>query len=306
MHANGEEQRDHQLDEQLARGLGLFSVALGAAQVLVPGAIDRLIGLESTPRTRTLMRGVGLQELTLGVGILSRRRPVVWLWSRVAGDAMHLLLLSRALNSSDSVQRRVAKATAAVAGVAVLDVVTSVRMTGASEVSGDERSRVRTAITINRPPEEVYRYWRDFENLPRFMFHLQSVRETGDGRSHWVARAPAGRTVEWDAEIVEDVPNERIAWRSVEGDNSGVVSFRPAPGGRGTEVALDLEYAMTAGAVGAAVAKLFGEHPEQQVKDDLRRFKQVLETGEVVRSDASPDGTRTQRQWKQGSAQPRA
>ncbi len=309
MQSTLEERRDIRSGEQLARGLGVFSVVLGTAQVLVPAAVDRLVGLESTPRTRALMRAVGVQELTLGVGILSRRRPTLWLWSRVAGDAVHLLLLSRALSSSDSMQRRLAKATAAVAGVAVLDVVASVRMTGATDVSREERSRVRTAITINRPPEEAYRHWRDFENLPRFMFHLQAVKETGDGRSHWVARGPAGRTVEWDAEIVEEVPDERIAWRSVEGaevTNSGVVRFRAAPGGRGTEVALDLEYAMPAGALGAAVTKIFGEHPEQQAKDDLRRFKQVLETGEVVRSEATPDGTRTQRQWRQGPAQPPA
>lgn len=256
------------------------------------------------------MRGAGVQELALGAGILmSRRRPTGWLWSRVVGDAMHLLLLSRALRSSDNEQRRLAKATAAVAGVTVLDLVASIRMRGAPEVDGEERASLRTGITINRPQDEVYRYWRDLEDLPRFMFHLQSVEATGDGRSHWVARGLAGRTVEWDAEIVEDVPNERIAWRSLEGapiGNSGVVRFRPAPGERGTEVAVDLEYATPAGAVGELVAKLFGEHPEQQAKDDLRRFKQVLETGEVVRSDGSPDGTRTQRQWKQRPAQPPA
>lgn len=255
------------------------------------------------------MRGVGLQELALGAGILSRRRPTRWLWSRVAGDAMHLLLLSRALRSSDSTRRRVVTATAAVASVTLLDLAASIRMRGAAEAAGEERARLRTAITINRPPDEVYRYWRDLENLPRFMFHLESVQATEDGRSHWVARAPAGRTVEWDAEIVEDVPNERIAWRSLEaprGGNSGAVSFRPTPGGRGTEVAVDLEYATHWRGVGEVVAKLFGEHPEQQAKDDLRRFKQVLETGEVVRSDGSPDGTRTQRQWKQVPAQPPA
>ncbi|MFN2556963.1 MAG: SRPBCC family protein [Nitriliruptorales bacterium] len=302
-----EEQHDHRIGEQLARALGLFSVTLGAAQVVLPGGMDRLVGLDSTPRTRAVMRGVGLQEFAVGAGILSRRRPTEWLWARVAGDAIHLLLLSRAMQSPASTRSRVGKVTAAVVGVTLLDLIVSARMTAASEAGGEEPSRVSTAITINRPPDEVYRHWRDLENLPQFMFHLQSVRETDDGRWHWVARAPAGRTVEWDAEIVEEVPNERIAWRSLEGadvTNSGAVRFSPAPGGRGTEVALDLEYVTPAGAVGAAVAKIFGEHPEQQAKDDLRRFKQVLETGEVVRSDGSPDGSRTQRQWRQGPAQP--
>jgi uncharacterized membrane protein len=147
--------------------------------------------------------------------------------------------------------------------------------------------QARTAVTIKRPVEEVYGYWRQLTNLPRFMLHLEAVEPTGDGRSHWTARAPAGRTVEWDAEVVEDAPNERIAWRSLEGSqvtNSGSVRFTPAPGGGGTEVRVELAYGPPGGALGKVVAKLFGEEPQQQITDDLRRLKQVLETGEVVRS----------------------
>lgn len=150
--------------------------------------------------------------------------------------------------------------------------------------------RVRKSITVNRPADEVYGFWRNFENLPRFMKHLESVQMTGDRRSHWTAQAPAGTTVEWDAETTEDRPNELIAWRSVEGadvPNAGVVRFVPAPGGRGTEVHVDLRYDPPAGKLGKLVAKLFGEEPSQQVDGDLRRFKQVLEIGEVVYSDAS-------------------
>lgn len=149
---------------------------------------------------------------------------------------------------------------------------------------------VKQAITVNRSRDEVYEFWHDFENLPRFMNHLESVRSDGAGRSHWKAKGPAGKTVEWDAEIVEDRPNELIAWRSVKGadvDNSGSVRFKPAPGGRGTEVHVEIEYTPPGGVIGATVAKLFGEEPSQQVDGDLRRFKQVMETGEVVRSDAS-------------------
>lgn len=149
---------------------------------------------------------------------------------------------------------------------------------------------VKKTITVNRPPDEVYRYWHDFENLPNFMDHLESVRTTGEGRSHWKAKAPVGQTVEWDAEIVEDRANELIAWRSIEGadvDNKGSVRFKPAPAGQGTEVHVELEYSPPGGVIGAAVAKLFGEEPSQQIGSDLRAFKQVMETGEVVRSDAS-------------------
>jgi uncharacterized membrane protein len=159
---------------------------------------------------------------------------------------------------------------------------------------------VRKSIIINRSPEELYQYWRDLENLPRFMQHLESVRVTGDGRSHWVAKAPAGTSVEWDAEITEDRPNERIAWRSLEGadvDNSGSVEFRPAPGNRGTIVRVEIEYNPPGGAIGALVAKLFGEEPGQQAQEDLRCFKQVMETGEVVLSDGTyrDNGLLTQR-----------
>lgn len=151
---------------------------------------------------------------------------------------------------------------------------------------------VERSTTVMRPREEVYAFWRDLENLPRFMHHLESVENTTPGRSRWTARAPGG-TVEWEAEIVEDTPNERIAWRSLPGadvPNSGSVSFVTAPGDRGTEVRVSLQYAPPAGSAGAAVAKMLGEEPSQQVRDDLRRFKQVLETGEVGLSDGSLGG----------------
>jgi uncharacterized membrane protein len=155
--------------------------------------------------------------------------------------------------------------------------------------------RVSKAITVRRPRSEVYAFWRDFENLPRFMYHLEFVENLGSGRSHWVARAPAGRTVEWDAEVVEDRPDEQISWRTVGDDtdvrHSGTVYFIPAPGDRGTEVHVRLDYDPPGGKAAQLVARLFGEEPAQQLNDDLRRFKQVMEVGEVVRSEASPEGT---------------
>lgn len=149
------------------------------------------------------------------------------------------------------------------------------------------------AVTINRSAAELYNYWHDFQNLPRFMNHLEEVQATGPGRSHWRAKAPAGKTVEWDAEIIEDHPGEYIAWRSLEGadvPNAGAVRFLPAATGRGTVVQVELRYDPPGGPVGSAVAKLFGEEPTRQVWEDLHRFKQVMETGEVVRSDAALEG----------------
>lgn len=152
---------------------------------------------------------------------------------------------------------------------------------------------VRRAVTINRPRAEVYAFWRNFENLPRFMQHLQAVEMHSDGRSHWVTRAPLGRTVEWDAELVEERPDELLAWRSLPGadvENEGRVAFRDALDGSGTIVEVELEYRPPLGAPAVVIARLFGEQPWQQVRDDLRRFKQIMEMGEVPTIFAQSSG----------------
>jgi uncharacterized membrane protein len=273
-------------EEQLAKGLGWFSIGLGFAEVLAPRGLARLIGVRGNHDV--LFRLLGLREIASGIGILTQRRPAAWLWSRVAGDAMDLSLLGAALSSDQSNRARVAIASAAVIGVTALDIIDARQLSHNAEAD-DQPIRVKS-VTINRSPEEAYRFWRDFQNFPRFMSHLESVRMTGEKRSHWIAKGPAGTTVEWDAEIIEDVPNQLIAWRSLEGadvENCGSVRFTPAPGGRGTEVRAEIEYTPPGGAIGVGIAKLFGEEPEQQMKDDLYHFKQVMETGEVVKSDAS-------------------
>jgi uncharacterized membrane protein len=175
-------------------------------------------------------------------------------------------------------------------GLGVAALVEVARLSGKRGARGAGGRRV---VTVARPPAECYRFWCDFENLPRFMRHLESVEVTGPSRSRWRVRAPHG-SVEWEAEIVEERPNELIVWRSLPGsdvEHSGHVRFRPAPGERGTEVEVEIRYQPPAGGVGRAVAKLTGEAPLQQVGDDLRRFKQVLETGEVTVSDATVSGS---------------
>ncbi|MFC6084011.1 SRPBCC family protein [Sphaerisporangium aureirubrum] len=161
--------------------------------------------------------------------------------------------------------------------------------------------------TIRKPVPEVYAFWRDLENLPTFMAHLDEVRATGDRTSHWVAGAPFGKDVEWDAEIVDDALSEKIVWRSI-GDadvpNAGTVRFMPAPDGVSTEVQVVLRYDIPGGVVGKVIAKYFGEEPHQQLDDDLRRLKQVLETGEVVRSDGAPWGKQARKEFPQRPAQP--
>ena len=152
-----------------------------------------------------------------------------------------------------------------------------------TSVRRGEGIRVEERIVLNRPRHEVYEFWRDLENLPRFMDHLESVTVLDERRSHWVAKGPVGSKVEWDAVIHNEIPNELIAWRSLEGaevDNAGSVHFTPTETGD-TEVRVVLRYDPPAGRAGAAIARLFGEEPSRQVAEDLRRLKQVVEAGET-------------------------
>jgi uncharacterized membrane protein len=156
--------------------------------------------------------------------------------------------------------------------------------------------RVEKTVTIqNKSPEELYTYWRNFENLPTFMNNLQSVRIVNETRSHWAAKSPMGNSIEWDAEMLIDRPNELITWASVPGadvENSGSVRFTPAYPGRGTEVKLVLEYSLPGGAIADAIAKVFNQSPEQQIVEDLRHFKMLMETGEIATTEGQSFGRR--------------
>lgn len=139
------------------------------------------------------------------------------------------------------------------------------------------------AYTINKSPNELFAFWRNFENLPKFMSHLQEVKVVDEKKSHWKASAPAGFSVEWEAEIISEEPNHSISWRSIDGaavDHAGSVRFIETSN-RGTEVRVVLDYIPPLGKLGAAVAKIFGEEPGQQIKEDLRHFKQLMESGEI-------------------------
>jgi len=160
----------------------------------------------------------------------------------------------------------------------------------AAAVGAGQGIKVVRAVTIQRPAEELYNHWRQFENLPRFMSHLVSVTRDGN-RSHWIARAPAGMTVEWDAEIVNNEPNRLIAWRSLSGSQigtAGSVHFTPLSLDRGTEVVVSLKYDPPGGTLGSWVAWAFGQEPGQQIREDLRRFKQMMEAGEFATIEGQP------------------
>lgn len=150
------------------------------------------------------------------------------------------------------------------------------------------------SITIDRPVEELYRLWRDFSNLPKFMKNLEKVEVHDGKRSHWVAKGPGDRRVEWDAEVTSERENERVSWRSLDGSQvatSGSVEFRRAPGNRGTEVRVDLKYNPPAGLIGAAVAWLSGKSAGQQVQEDLHRLKAQLEAGTAPTTEGQPHGS---------------
>jgi len=274
--------------KRLAKGLGWFSIGLGVSELFAPKAIAKISGVSNAHTG--LIRLYGLREIAAGIMIFSQQKPAAGLWSRVAGDALDLASLGKAFASPRANKGRVAFATANVLAVTALDLIAANQLS----TNGHQGIHAKASCIVNRGPEEVYSFWRNFENLPRFMRHLESVEDRGDGRSHWAAKGPAGSTVEWDATIIADVPGEVITWRSLEGsdvDHAGAVRFESAPGNRGTIVKVNIEYNPLGGVLGATVAKLFGEEPEQQLNDDLRRFKQVLEIGEVVVSDATLRGT---------------
>ncbi len=293
----------------LVRGLGLGSAALGVPMLLQTDEVAALVGVDDDASSRPLIKAVGVRELAAAALLLVGPKRSVWF--RVAGDAMDLALLGSAMSDrSGKREQRVRAATAVVAGLTAVDLYAALRSQRDQHGPGRPGPlRLEATVTVNKSAEEAFGFWRDLTNLPRFMVHLESVTPDpdSDARSHWVAKAPFGTSVSWDAEITSEEPGRRLAWRSLPGsriDNSGTVHFAPAPGDRGTEVKVVLHYDVPGGRLGRAVATLFGEEPTQQVRDDLRRFKQVIETGDLVRSDGLPGGTEARKQGVQRPAQP--
>jgi uncharacterized membrane protein len=284
--------------DRVATGLGWFSIGLGFAEVIAPRAMARLVGSRNHS---ALMRFFGIREIAAGVAILKSSNPAPGLWARVGGDMVDLAFLASVLGARRTNKDRAIGATIAVAGVTALDILAAQRTS--SEQGGiwkPARARAEANLMINQTPEECYRFWRNFENMPRFMSYVQSVRITGERRSHWVAKTPGDVRIEWDSEVMEDIPNQRIAWRSLPGSDvthSGSVDFDRAPGNRGTIVRVQADYGNAAHALASAIAKLMGKDPEQIAYKDLRRFKQLIETGEIITTEGQPAGRSSSTTW---------
>ena len=251
--------------ETLAVGLGWFSIALGVAELAAPHSVARFIGVTPTEKTITTLRSYGAREMGAGLAILAQPDQARWLWSRVEGDAVDLASLGAVMNSPTTDTRRAMFATAAVLGVTALDVLCARQLSeqskdeyddsyaetraagGRLHAKRDNRVRVSESVTINESMERVEERWSNLETLPE---SLRQCRRASDG-----------------------------------GPERAIVEFRHAPGGRGTEVRVEMEYAPRGGVLGAALAKVVGADPTGQVRQDLKRFKQLVETGEIVLSD---------------------
>jgi len=241
------------------------------------------------PPKPILMRLMGLREIGVGAGILASERKAGWLRARVAGDVIDLAMLKSSFDSRRSRRVRLSGATAGVAAITAADIFYARKLSAVEPGTG--HIRVEASMAVNKPAAECYEFWRDVTNFPKFMKNVETTR-VSDGRTHWKVRA--GLTnLEWDADITEDVPSETISWQSVncaELPNSGSVRFEPRLGARGANVRLAMEYEAPAAGLGGAADGFLKTISQHQVRENLRRFKSVMECGEFPVTEGQPSG----------------
>ena len=271
-----------------ARFLGWFSIGLGAVEILFPRRLARIIGAPERPFATRLM---GFREVAVGVGILGTPRPSAWLKARVAGDAMDLAALKSAFGQEESSNTRLACTTAAVAAITALDLVSARQLAKTEPASG--RIRIETSRAVNKSPRECYDFWRQVENLPRFMNHVESVRVTGEKTSHWKLKPISMKSLEWNTRLTNDVPGEMIEWQSI-GDSdvqsSGSVRFEPRLSGQGTNVRFSMEYAPPLTDAESITGRLLKSITETKLREDVRRFKNLIECGEIPTTEGQTSG----------------
>lgn len=262
-------------DVRLGQSLGWFSVGLGLAELWAPRAMARAIG---APESGALLRVAGAREIVTGLGLLGAPEARGWRWARVAGDLMDLALLGAAAGREGAERRKLRLAALGVLGVAALDVASA-----AAARPGPSKGPPRASVTIRSSPEVCYRAWSDVHVLRRVMSFTRDIEDLGGRRTRWTASVD-GKVLRWEAVVTEDVPGERLAWRTLPGGDlrgEGVVSFRPAPAGRGCVVTLEQRM---------SGPRLLNKG---KAKIDLQRFKQWLETGTIPTTQGQPAGARS-------------
>jgi uncharacterized membrane protein len=281
----------------MAETLGWLSVGLGLTGLLTPRQTARVSGLTAPG----VVRLIGARELVSGIGLLTQSNKSPWLWARVAGDAMDLAAIAMTHGGTRRGRSRAVGAAAVVAAITAAD-VWAAYSSGIGRLRQGRRAQSRPeayferTLIVNKPARECYDYWRDLGNVPKFTRRLKSVTPLDERRSKWVMSVPGGPDVSWVAEMIEDKPGERLRWRSEESSplrHSGSVSFREVPGGRGTFVTVSMHYQTPADGLGNLVARVIGRDPFGEVRENLRRFKQLLETGEIATTTGQPSGSRS-------------
>jgi len=271
--------------------LGWLSVGLGLTALLAPRSVGALTGLGERS---VLLRLVGCRELASGMGLLSQRQQSAWLWSRVAGDAMDLALILSACGPGNPARGRALTTAGVVAAITAADVTASIREPSrAARPRYAAEATLSETLVVNKTPQECYEFWRNQANLGRFMSAVESVTALDERRSRWKMRGPMRSKLEWTSEITADAPGSHVGWRTLDGsdvEHAGVVRFHPAAGGRGTLVRVAMRYRPPLGGV---FARLLGKHPRFEVREDLRRFKQLMETGEIPTTRGQPSGPRS-------------
>lgn len=283
-------------DGALARGLGWFSIAFGMAELVAPRAITRALGLRGQ---EGLVQAYGLREIGTGIGILTAADPAPWIWGRVGGDALDLATVAGGLGSSK--RGGALLALAALGGVAAVDVACG-RQLGRDREKADSDGRgagapadapeAERSITIAKTAQELYERWRDPGTLTRVMAPFAVVHASEGGNLQWQVAGPLGQNLDWETETTGDRPGEATGWRSLPGaqvPSEGLIRFCPATGGRGTVATLRVRFDPPGGVLGDAVARLLGGLvPATVVDTALRRFKSLVETGEIPTTERQP------------------
>lgn len=261
-----------------AKMIGWISIGFGIAKVIWPRKVSRYTGAS---------RARGLRDIAIGAAILNSQSPGRWMKARVASDAADLASLGKSWSSANGNKAALTVATASAAAIAATNYYYARQYRTVPDTS---RVAIDAVMAVNRSPQECYEFWRKLENHPRFMPHMQSVETTGERTSHWKMKAPASKPLEWDSDLTEDTPGESLQWKSTGGDleNSGSVRFEPRRSGPGTIVRLQMEFDPPA--PGASIPGLVKYFSERKVKEDLRRFKNLMEAGEIPTTQGQTSG----------------